>query len=567
MIASRNGNPNRIALVRAVCRLVGVAWLLGGCTPAAARVGSYDEAAIARAARNGEAAREALLRSDRLMRAWLEHADPVSGLLPRNLMADNDIWNARDAAADLYPFLVLTAWFTDRELFEGRMHDILLTETALTSRVGRLADTYSFAKQGFAREEIDFAEVQFGSAEYMKDGLLPIVEWLGTGPWLSRMRGLLDDSWHYASIETPYGKLPSDNVEVSGDQLQVLNRMYWATGEERYLDWAQRLADFYLLGGNHPTRDFERLRLRDHGNEIVSGLVELYATLTHARPARAAEYRPHVHAMLDRILEVGRNDDGLFYNVVDPRTGVPENAGTGDNFGYILNGFYTVYLLDGREAYRAAVLRALAALEPDYRGFDWESGSADGDADAVEGAINLVNREPHAAAEAWIDYQIRWMWGKQDSAHRANAQQFRGSGIVEGWHGDGNFSRTSLMYALWKSQGTSAHPWRSDLRLGAIRADGALLLSVAADEAWSGTIRFDEPRHRTRMKMPMDWPRMNQFPEWFVVEEAAMYVVEDAARGEREEYSGADLIEGIELRLGPGEELRLIVRRSGRGRS
>lgn len=544
-----------------VARAALVAAVLPACAHTAPAAPIPDADGFAEAARNGHAANEALVRSDRLMRAWLEHADPVSGLLPRNLMADSDIWNARDAAADLYPFLVLTAWFTDRELFEGRMHDILLSETALTSRVGRLADTYSFSKRGFAREEIDLAEIQFGSAEYMKDGLLPIVEWLGAGPWLSRMRGLLDDSWRHASIETPYGKIPSDNVEVSGDQLQVLNRMYWATGEARYLDWAQRLGDFYLLGDNHPTRDFDRLRLRDHGNEIVSGLVELYATLSRARPSKAAEYRPHVHAMLDRILEVGRSDDGLFHNVVDPRAGTVVNAGIGDNFGYILNGFYTVYLLDGRDEYRLAARRALAALEPAYRGYDWETGSADGDADAVEGAINLINRESVPAAEAWIDYQIRWMWGKQDSAHRANAQPFRGSGIVEGWHGDGNFSRTSLMYALWKTQGTSAHPWRSDLLLGAVREGDALLLSVSAAEPWSGRIRFDEPRHRTRMGMPMDWPRMNQFPEWFTVERDARYLVEDRSRGGRAEYTGAQLIEGLALDLEGGEERRLTVRR------
>jgi hypothetical protein len=539
---------------------VGVVILAAVLSACAHGARGAPEGRFAEAARNGEAAHEALARSRRVMLAWLEHADPETGLLPRNLQGDSDIWNARDAAADLYPFFALTAWFTDPELFSGRMQDILLTETALTSRVGRLADTYSFPKRGFEREEIDFAEVQFGSAEYMKDGLLPIVEWLGASPWQSRMRGLLDDSWRFARVGTPQGALTSENVEVNGDQLQVLNRMYWVTGDERYLDFAQRLGDYYLLDGHHPTRDFERLRLRDHGNEVVSGLVELYATLSRARPEKAAQYRPHVHEMLDRILEVGRNDDGLFYNAVDPSSGVPVDSGIADNFGYILNGFYTVYLLDGREEYREATLRALRALEPEYRGFDWESLGADGDADAVEGAINLYNREPLPETSAWIEYQIRWMWGKQDSAHRANAQEYRGSGIVEGWHGDGNFNRTSLLYALWKSQGTSLHPWRDDLRLGATREGEALVLSVAAAQPWSGALRFDEPRHRTHMHMPMDWPRMNQFPEWFVVDPHSRYVVEDHTRSVRSEHSGAELIDGLRLGLGEGEVRRLVVR-------
>ena len=55
-----------------------------------------------------------------------------------------------------------------------------------------------------------------------------------------------------------------------------------------------------------------------------------------------------------------------------------------------------------------------------------------------------------------------------------------------------------------------------DARLGE-----ALVLNLEVSKPWSGEIRFDEPRHRTHMHMPMDWPRMNQFPEWFVVEEEA----------------------------------------------
>src|SRR5690606_18258855 len=71
------------------------------------------DGSLERAAWNAEAAREALLRSRWMMNAWLEHADPMTGLLPRNLMESRDIWNAKDAAADLYPFLLLTSWFTD----------------------------------------------------------------------------------------------------------------------------------------------------------------------------------------------------------------------------------------------------------------------------------------------------------------------------------------------------------------------------------------------------------------------------------------------------------------------
>ena len=62
--------------------------------------------------------------------------------------------------------------------------------------------------------------------------------------------------------------------------------------------------------------------------------------------------------------------------------------------------------------------KALGALDGKYRGFNWENLGQDGDADAIEGAMYLYNREPVPSAAAWMDYQIRWMWSKQDSAHR-----------------------------------------------------------------------------------------------------------------------------------------------------
>ncbi len=527
---------------------------------AAAPQAAPADPAFDAAAANGRAANEAFVRSQRLMLDWLTFADPISGLLPRHLTGDGlDIWNAQDTAADLYPFLVLTAYFTDPALYHGRLTDMLLTETALTSRLDRLPDTYSFSKRGFAFDGPDLTRVLFGSSEYIKDGLLPITEFLGQTPWRARLFGILDDIWRHAPLETAYGRLPSDNPEVNGNMLQALSRAYWMTRDARYLEYATRLGDYYLLDRNHPTRDFATLRLRDHGNEIVSGLTELYALVSRVDAARAARYREPMHVMLDRILQVGRNDDGLFYNVIDPRAGKPVNDGVADNFGYILNGFYTVYLLDGTPAYREAVRRALASLDGKYRGFNWESLGQDGDADAVEGALNLYNREPVPSAAAWIDFQTRWMWSKQDSAHRPNTERWRGRGVVEGAYADANFNRTSIMYALWKTAGTHVHPWRSDVAFGAVRDGETLRVSLRADSTWTGVLRFDEPRHRTKMGMPVDWPRMNQFPEWFTVEPDRRYDVRDGSSNPRM-LTGTELERGLPIDLRAGREARLTVR-------
>jgi hypothetical protein len=432
-------------------------------------------------------------------------------------------------------------------MFEGRMREMLETEKRLTSRLDRLPDTYRFSTGTFADEKPDLYRMLFGGSEYVKDGLLPLTEWLGKSPWSERMLGIVDDIWKHADVETQYGLIPTTNIEVHGEMLQSLSRVYWMTGDEKYLDWAIRLGDYYLLGNRHPTRSLESLRLRDHGCEVVSGLCELYAAVHFARPEKKAAYREPVHAMLDRILEIGRDEHGMLYNTIYPQTG-KHAPGICDTWGYNYNGFYTVYLLDGEESYREAVRRPLLNLEEHLTDYNW--GSADEYADSIEGAINLINREPVASAAAWIDTEIRDMWSKQ-----------RPNGIIEGWHGDGNSARTNIMYALWKTQGTHVRPWRKDVRVGAARAGKALCLSLYADEDWSGRLLFDTPRHKTQMQLPLDYPRINQFPEWFTVEANDTFDVQYAPNAETRRVTGASFIDGLPVQLEAGRELRLIVRK------
>jgi hypothetical protein len=330
------------------------------------------------------------------------------------------------------------------------------------------------------------------------------------------------------------------------------------TGEQKYLDWAIRLGDYYLLGENHPTRDFVSLRLNDHGCEIISGLCELYASVHFARPDKKLEYREGIHEMLNRILEVGRNEDGLFYVSVNPQTGEILENKVRDNWGYNFNAYYTVYLLDGEETYRDALLQAFSRLG-NYRNYDWETGSADGFADAIEGGLNLYNREALPEVEQWLDGETQIMWSLQDSSYRENAQKWKDQGIIEGWHGDGNFARTTIMYCLWKSQGTSLHPWRADLLSGAVMHEGSLCLAIQAEKEWKGKIIFDLPRSRQVMNLPLDWPRINQFPEWFTVETGKNYKVKQSNIRGSNVYEGADLARGLDIRLSAGQVLQLEI--------
>lgn len=518
-------------------------------------------ALLERAAANGLLAGEGFRRAQWFVTDWLEHADPETGLIPRNLHDSRDLWNAQDAAADNYPFMVLTTFFTDRDLFEGRMHQMLRTERQLTSRLGPLPDSYSFSKKTFMEEEPDLSGIIFGASEYVKDGLLPMTEWLGSSPWSERMIEIIDGIWEVAPVETPYGKIPSESHEINGEMLQTLSRIYWMTGEDKYLEWAMRLGDYYLLGNHHPTRDSERLRLRDHGCEIVSGLTELYATLHFTLPEKKATYREPIYTMLDRILEVGRNEHHLFYNVVNPRTGEVIDDRPADTFGYTYNAYYTVYLIDSIQRYQKAVLEALESLKENYYNFSWEGGSADGDADAIEGALNLYNREPLPSVAEWIDREIKFMWSKQDSNRRdRDLHQWDGSGIIEGWHGDGNFARTTLYYCLWKTQGLHVRPWREDVVVGAVTDQtNRLIISLTTNDNWDGTLHFDHRRHAEQMQLPLDWPRINQFPEWFTIDPDAHYIVHDLSNNTQATYTGQQLLDGLNLSVRPETTKHLMV--------
>lgn len=83
-------------------------------------------------------------------------------------------------------------------------------------------------------------------------------------------------------------------------------------------------------------------------------------------------------------------------------------------------------------------------------------------------------------------------------------------------------------------------------------------MSVVAGEDWDEAILFDKPRHQTNMKMRLDWPRINQFPEWYTDEAEETYTVRIPG-GEKKEYTGRQLIDGMEVKVKAGDEARFVV--------
>jgi hypothetical protein len=500
--------------------------------------------ALARAAASAKIAGYSLSKVQRWLReAALKKIDPATGLY----RADGR-WNYRDTAADCYPFLIWAAWATDEAALNGPVRNVLHAEIKLCNHLDRIPVPYDFGKKAKVASQ-SYDRLIFGASEYLKDGLIAIVEVTGKDDeWFARMRDITDDIWKHARIDTPYGKVPSKNIEVNGEQLQVLARLHTMTGDRKYLEWAERLADHYLKPGN-----FVPTRLRDHGCEIIGGLGLLLGVESEVNPAKAAEYMPHIRRMLDEVLRRGLNADGLMVNTL-PKGPGPHEGRLSDGWGYNYVGYLCHDMAGGKPPYRPQIARTLANLrKPLYKNYPWEGRSIDGYADSIEGCIYLLNRVAVPEGFAWADREM--------AANVVRSNEPLATARLWGTHKlETNGVRTTIMHALMHTRGLIARPWRQDLTFGACETADGLAVVMTAAKPWTGRLIFDRPRHRLYMGLKKDWPRMNTLPEWFVAEPARKYTVRDLTAGGDSALTGKQLHAGLPLKLEAGAQLRLLVR-------
>ena len=499
----------------------------------ASRAWAGDHVGVARL--NAIFAAEGFRRSRLVLDRWFTRFDPGTGLLPSSLEPDGQLWAYGDTGSDLYPHLAIATHLLAPE------NDRLFTRLLEAERKLGPDVPDDVRIPGGQPVGLNLKDRIFGNAEYAKDGLLPMLDRLGPDPWLGRLTEIADKI--LAASETPtrsHGMLPADSTEVNGDMLQVLARTYWATGDKKYLDAASRIGRTYTQEVFPTTTylppnrwdfvekeplDRRRFRLSDHGNEVLSGLLEWHLAATLAGDPEADNDRLAIRRMLDRLADKGRSPDGLWMRVIEIPSGRVDQDGISDNWGYVSQAFLIQALVEriapnGDPAagarYREVAAKSLGALAT-YRYYNWQSGEMDGYADAIESAIYIMHEVDDPAAELWMDDQIGALYGYQAP-----------DGAVVERDLDGNFIRSALLNAFRLTGGARLDPWSPDLLLGGSRDGDCLTLWATSSQDWQGKLILDRPRHRDFMNMPYDYARLNKWPEWFTASAGTAYRVTDS---------------------------------------
>ena len=480
------------------------------------------------AAVHGDLAQEALVRADAVHKWWLARRDPETKLYPQD-PGDVSHWNYRNTAADFFAFHLHAGIRLNPAALDS-LRETLRAEAALvpSGALPRPVD----ADSGEA-VDADHEELVFAASEYVKDGLISVYERFGPDVVGERMLAVLDAVVEHSKHPSKFGPVPGTGAEVNGNLLQVCSRLSFSVDRPKYAEMAARLAEAYVqqaMPANHgiPPDEYDfktdrvvvgTLKLKDHGNEVISGLSEAYA-MAVARagedPAwrdRADRWAEPLAKMYELLLEHGVDADGIVARQIEPATLTPDTSKRNDNWGYPLNGA----LLFTQAARRHGALDAKRLVAIDARveqivtnvlkteGLDW-AGGMDGYADALESALYMAAHLPHRRAEVlgWVDRQIEYFYSPQEA-----------DGSVVEMYLDGNFIRTSSLYADARTGGWRAVPWRADVRIGyATDGRGNASLAVTSSEPWEGKLVADPARHRTIMRLPWDWPRLNSWPEW-----------------------------------------------------
>jgi hypothetical protein len=361
-------------------------------------------------------------------------------------------------------------------------------------------------------------------------------------------------------VESRFGRLPASDAEVNGDLLQTLVRLATMTGDRRFSTGRGASATptcEEVLPGNHGVPSDAsgtstkhtgdgKLKLRDHGNEIVVGLACCSRSSATGNCERCCSTGPCWPACSTGSWNRPTR------TACSTTSSTPSHAEAGHTSACRQLGLRLrrrLHLLPGtgEEKYRDAVRRVLSqpaqVPQPCLGAFGQCArlplGSFDGYADSLESALYLVNREPVPEALEWIDTEMKVMLAMQ---------QPDGLVDIENWYGEGNFNRTALLYADMKSQGVRPRHWKPGTRAGAVRDGERLYLHL--DAAQPVEVLFDYARHRRVLNFDRNYVRLNEFPEWFIVDENTLYRLYSPRHKIDRVRLGSELIAGVLLEPG-----------------
>lgn len=110
-----------------------------------------------------------------------------------------------------------------------------------------------------------------------------------------------------------------------------------------------------------------------------------------------------------------------------------------------------------------------------------------------------------------------------------------------------------------KPRGLRLSPWNPSQRLGATSTEKGNYFVIRASSHRSGKIIFDLIRHQTTLYLPVDDPRINQFPEWFTVDPNLEYKITASDPKLSNTFSGGKLLEGLPVKLTPRQRLIIAI--------
>ena len=489
---------------------------------------------------------EVFRRTRRMVHAWLAYADERTLLLPDVLPGHQRgpkgerIYRPHNSGADNYPYLVATAWFTDRALYDNRLRHMLRNEVRYTTAPDGIPSDLDLASGTLGPPSL------FGAAEYAKDGLIAITELLGRTPWFYRMSDMTAALMSRAPVASDFGPLPDAGAET--ERRRATDPRAPRPDDRRPPLPRVGRADRRRVRARGPPPQPRPARLHVGLRAATRGPTACACATTgtrwswaspssrRSRPSAAASApSPTARrsaAMLDRIL-ASANPDGLLYDEIRPSDLAPLSTRLSDNWGYVYGAVYTHYMVTGEERYREAVRRVLA--EPDALPRPRLGGREPGRLRRRDRERHLP-REPRAGARG-----ARLDRDRDRAPHRLPAA---------GRHHRALVRRRQLgahAAALRDDEDAGRLPRRLEGgRRGSARcARGSGSTSRSTlPPAGRGRLRFDHARHRRDMNFTRNWVRLNEWPEWYTVDENTLYRLRSTPR-RRAGPSRVELITGI----------------------